>query len=95
MFKKVRDIIKQNLATEEKFNNMVNDAHDFYEDNIVVLTEEEKIVERKIGVCDHFRKKFPDRIKTDEEIIEHYNRLEDKYEQEQLELKEKENVQTK
>ena len=43
------------------------------------IIEIDEVQERKVGVCDYYREKYPDIEKTDIEIIEHWDMLEDKY----------------
>jgi len=88
-FKEVRWALNSNIDLEKRAT-LIRDKADalvnkMYLDEYIELDEESKIIERKIGVCDYLREQYPGRwhLKSDEEIIEHYNMLEDKYEKEQ------------
>ncbi len=81
----VRAILNHNIAIEKECEHIRETAESeinkIFLENYIELTLEEEVLERQLGVCNYLRSLNPEKFEdgTDQDIIDYYNMLENKY----------------
>ena len=78
----IRGVLITNKTVTTTYKEMIEDAHIYYENNYCDLVEDDMIIVRQIGLIDYFRgnPKYTDL--TDIEILQKYDEMNTKYEDE-------------
>ena len=71
-----RQQIAANETVTTRYHKLIDEAELYFANNYKEIDFKTSM---KIGLCDYFRGKYPDRIKTDEEWLAHIEMLEDKW----------------
>jgi len=83
-FEEARSLLAQEEAVVAAYNVMLANAQNYFDTHTIgERDEEDQIMFRKVMVCDHRRDTQPEGTpyKTDQEIIDHLQSLEKKYEE--------------
>ncbi len=83
--KEVRTQFEKNKEITTAYYKMLDDAEIYLENNLIELDRKQQI---QVSICDHYRERYPNDVKTDEEILERYKELEEKYAKEEIEFEE-------
>ena len=74
-----REQAMKNAESLIQYHKLINEAEVFLQNNYIEI---DQLLERKIGLCDYYRGRHPEKDVTDQEILDHIEKLNIKYEEE-------------